>query len=468
MDTKLQSVPDITHEPAFFWPTVGRPGMVPLWALMPTPNQPRKHFDPIELFALAETMRGGRQREIITVRALTASELKMHAPARYLIKSGERRWRSAHIAELPAVEIRVKEYENEAEEALDAFMLNENRVGLSDIENARAIADLARLHGWETQAEIGKGIGKDQVWVSQHLALLKLSAKAQEKMNPGKKDQVPYTRQVGVFLSRLSPETQDDFVTRMPEHCQTAGQQINWMTAELKEKGVVLETRTRTPSKLRERLGNMLNHVQTHCDNFLDADDFTRLFDLATPQQKEILLHRLKRTEGQFAALGVRIRQLADPSSRAAIQTPRSVQDVKSAAAEFMARRSAQTLEKPVPQAAPKPAPDIAVHRHEPRPQLPQKQQQSVRVAAPPPAAPPQKTAPLCTPGEAKLRKWKMNGITVSCLNESTGRCGIIVLSPYQYADMWKKRKLEFQIKREQKPEWLPTLEEAIEASQVR
>src|SRR3989344_3049561 len=110
--------------PNFVWPTVGHPGRVPLWALVPTPKQPRLFFDDAELHALAETMKPenqGQQREILTVRELTEEELLQYYPARYMIKSGERRWRAAALAGLEDVEKRGRAYASKKEEKLDTF-----------------------------------------------------------------------------------------------------------------------------------------------------------------------------------------------------------------------------------------------------------------------------------------------------------------------------------------------------------
>src|SRR4029078_12970078 len=96
----------VALSPDFDWPPGGRPGVVPLWALIPTPNQPRQYFDEDELKALAETMKpenGGQQREILTVRALDNEEQLQYDPARYMIKSGERRFRAAHLANLSTI-----------------------------------------------------------------------------------------------------------------------------------------------------------------------------------------------------------------------------------------------------------------------------------------------------------------------------------------------------------------------------
>ena len=128
----------------YFRPKVGHPGRVPLDVLIPDPGQPRKHFNEAELRALAATMRkenGGEQRDIVTVRELTEQERREHpSSVWFVLVGGERRWRAAPLAKLADLEVRVKSYKNRAEIMLDMFMLNENRVGLSDIENANYLA----------------------------------------------------------------------------------------------------------------------------------------------------------------------------------------------------------------------------------------------------------------------------------------------------------------------------------------
>src|SRR3989344_2366030 len=301
MDTRTEAGSDITKEPGFFWPTLGKPGLVPLWALIPTPNQPRKHFDKDGLKILADTMGGGKQREIIPARELTPAEKKEYAPARYMIKSGERRWRSADLAELPGVEIRVKEYESEAEEALDTFMLNENRIGLSDIENARYLLHLMKLHGWKTQQQVADGIGKDQAWVAQHMALLKCSPKVQARMEPSVDEEKRFVRSVGVFLARFTHEEQDRLVSRLPPECTVGARQIAWMTADLKEQGVVLETRQRSPAEIQRRLNNLSKRINAEAENLLTASDFGKLFNYTSPEIRHRVLHTLRTA---YATLG--------------------------------------------------------------------------------------------------------------------------------------------------------------------
>jgi ParB/RepB/Spo0J family partition protein len=438
--------------------------MVPLWALIPTANQPRQHIDSVELAALAETMRSstslfGRQREIITARALTETEQKKYAPARYLIKSGERRWRAASLIELPGVEIRVKEYDSEAEEALDAFMLNENRVGLTDIENARAIAVLARLHGWETQTEIARGIGKDQVWVSQHLALLRLSPKVQARMEPWVPSAARFTRQVGVFLSKLTSTTQDELLEHLPEQCNTGSRQISWMTAELRTKGVTLETRQREPRKIRNRLGNLFDRLYDESDNFLTSQDFSKLFHFVLPEQRTILLHKLHRSEKRFADLAAQVRELADPATKP-VSGERPMQDAKKIAESFVAHRQAHapasesSRRVDVPRATSAQVKQPVLHRTIANPHI------ISSVTDPPPAVQPKNVEVKRTPEEERMLSWA-RGITVECMDDKFGRCTLNVLTPYQYISMWDKKKLGFQVEKKPKPAHLPSREQA-------
>ena len=137
-----------TEHDAQVWPTVGEYGIVPISSIVESPYNPRKHFDDEETAEIAESIKKGGQREIATVRELSDDEIATEYPGkRYMLSSGARRFRGATRAGEQWFEIRVKRYVSRASEKLDAFMLNEDRKGLSDIENAWAIADLMKEHG---------------------------------------------------------------------------------------------------------------------------------------------------------------------------------------------------------------------------------------------------------------------------------------------------------------------------------
>jgi ParB/RepB/Spo0J family partition protein len=281
----------------FVWPTVGHPGMAPIESMMGDPEQPRKDFNPIELEELAATMRaehGGKQREIITVRAATKEEMLAHPGKRYRIRSGERRWRAAKLVGMPMLEIRVKCYESFAEELLDMWMLNENRKNLSDIENADFLEKLIQEWGWKTQEETAKKIGKDQGWVWQHMSLLKLSPKARALMSPTLAPIDRLKREIGVFMARLSRETQDDFAERMPRGRTSAKTQILWMQEQLKGTSEEVQPVKHRPSVLRQVIGYFADQVERRTTQLAAFDGFERLFENTNPDQVNDLVGKIK------------------------------------------------------------------------------------------------------------------------------------------------------------------------------
>jgi ParB family chromosome partitioning protein len=59
---------------------------IPLTQVMPNPDQPRKHFDPVKLRELAESIREHGLSQAITVRPVPKGQ--------FMIVMGERRWRA--------------------------------------------------------------------------------------------------------------------------------------------------------------------------------------------------------------------------------------------------------------------------------------------------------------------------------------------------------------------------------------
>ncbi|TIR99112.1 MAG: ParB/RepB/Spo0J family partition protein, partial [Mesorhizobium sp.] len=58
---------------------------IPLNLVIPNPDQPRKHFDPVKLRELAESIRERGLIQAITVRPVDG---------KFMIVGGERRWRA--------------------------------------------------------------------------------------------------------------------------------------------------------------------------------------------------------------------------------------------------------------------------------------------------------------------------------------------------------------------------------------
>jgi|GEM_PF-2336504 len=453
--------PSQPGDAGFFWPTVGRPGRVPLWALAPDPEQPRKHFDPDELHALAETMKPGEgeQREIATVRDLTEEEMDSgrFAQARYLIKSGERRWRAAQIAGLTDLEIRVKEYATKGDEMLDTWMLNGYRVGLSDIEDAYAIANIAREKRWVTQTEIADGIHRDQVWVSQRLALLKTTPAVQARLFPGEKQ---LTLLTGILFSRLAADKQDEYIATMPPDCKTGSSQMNWVMRRIREDDVQLMTRTRQPSRMREILTNVLRAVDTRLETLMLAEDFQNLFVNATSEQRTILIGHVQKTIESFQNFARHVESLTSRTDMLELKTqPRQSPARNVDAAPPPPRQAPKAVEVRTP----------PVYR---APTAPARYEPPVRQPATLPAPRPKDPGTVQVTGTrasapAVVRsgrpEWKNGTVKVKRWYEGPKEFRIDIPDLRDYIKLWDEGALEFQRTGASKPDDIPHRDEVAE-----
>ncbi len=153
----------------------GSPRELPIEAIEPNPEQPRKHFDPTRLQELAESIKtqGIIQPIVVTTIPDRGPDLPRHR-----ILAGERRWRAAQLAGLHTVPVVVRDTP-EAERLELALVENLQRADLDPIEEARAYDALLELHGY-TQAELASRVGKERSTVTNAMRLLKLPDKVQD------------------------------------------------------------------------------------------------------------------------------------------------------------------------------------------------------------------------------------------------------------------------------------------------
>lgn len=307
------------------WPKVGQSGIVPIDSCVPNPNNARKHFDDDELLELAESIKKGSQREVATVRELWDHEKSHYPHARYMIVSGERRWRASRIAGETTYDIRVKAYKDLAAEGLEGFMLNESRVGLSDLEMAWEIDRLAKLHGWETHAEIALNLNKKNSGViTQILSLLKLSPKVQARMHPSVRIDDRLRKQVGVWLSGKPHDVQDDLITRLPPQLKAAAHQISWLDNQLRLQGIVPQKRERDPVDMREMLQMFSRTMQHKADDLREAPGFDRLFENTSDREAQNLARELRVAHSAFGTIVARVEELSRAQKRQTMLVPRA------------------------------------------------------------------------------------------------------------------------------------------------
>jgi ParB family chromosome partitioning protein len=135
--------------------------LVPLSAVTPNPDQPRKHFAADALSDLAASIKARGLLQPIVVRRM---------PDGYRLLAGERRFRAAGLAGLDRVPALIRDGDDDLEIAL---IENLQREDLSPLEEAEALALLIERHGY-SHREVADLLGKSRPYVSNTLALNKL------------------------------------------------------------------------------------------------------------------------------------------------------------------------------------------------------------------------------------------------------------------------------------------------------
>jgi ParB family chromosome partitioning protein len=146
---------------------------LPVDAIDPNPEQPRRVFEPAELERLAGSIRRHGILQPVVVR---------RAGERYELVVGERRWRAARAAGLDTIPAVIADIA--AAERLEvALVENVQRRDLNPVELALAFRALADAGA--TQDEIGAKVGLDRSSVANHLRLLELSRDLQQDLESG-------------------------------------------------------------------------------------------------------------------------------------------------------------------------------------------------------------------------------------------------------------------------------------------
>lgn len=150
------------------------PRELPIDAIDPNPEQPRRRFDAERLRELADSIRRDGVLQPVVVR---------RAGERFELIMGERRWRAAQQAGLGTIPAVVSDVEDRQLLEL-AIVENVQRQDLNPIELAHAYRALAETGA--TQEEIGRRVSKDRSSIANHLRLLDLSREIQEDVETGR------------------------------------------------------------------------------------------------------------------------------------------------------------------------------------------------------------------------------------------------------------------------------------------
>lgn len=151
---------------------------LPIEALRPNPNQPRKTFDDAELDALTESIRVKGVIQPLIVRPDPSLE------GGYQIVAGERRWRAAQRAQLHSLPVVIRAFDDR--EVLEiAILENVQRADLNPIEEAGGYARLVEQFG-HTQEQLASAMGKSRSHIANALRLLGLPEAVQSMLSDGR------------------------------------------------------------------------------------------------------------------------------------------------------------------------------------------------------------------------------------------------------------------------------------------
>ena len=142
---------------------------VEIASVVPNPKQPRTHFDEQALGELAESIR--------TLGVIQPLTFNKEDDGKYIIISGERRWRASQLAGLETVPVYIREADDQ--HVLEMSIVeNIQRQDLNAIEVALSLQRLVDECSL-TQDSLGERIGKNRSTVANYMRLLKLPVEIQ-------------------------------------------------------------------------------------------------------------------------------------------------------------------------------------------------------------------------------------------------------------------------------------------------
>lgn len=151
---------------------------IALSKIQPNPDQPRSVFEEEALEELATSI-----RSLGVIQPITLKEISRD---KYMIISGERRYRASLMAGLEQIPAYIKTAEDENVMEM-ALIENIQREDLNSIEIALAYQKLIDLYGL-TQERLSERVGKKRATIANYLRLLKLPAEVQMGLKDKKID----------------------------------------------------------------------------------------------------------------------------------------------------------------------------------------------------------------------------------------------------------------------------------------
>jgi ParB/RepB/Spo0J family partition protein len=178
---------------------------VPLDAITPSPLNPRREFAKADLAELAASIRENGVLQPILLRPAAGAD-------RYELVAGERRWRAAREAGLPAIPAVVREIPDDQVLRL-ALLENLQRKDLHPVEEADALAALHK--DGMAVGDLAAKLGKHPHYVYARMKLADLSPAARKPYRAGR-----ITHAAALLVARLPNDRDRDAAARyIAERC---------------------------------------------------------------------------------------------------------------------------------------------------------------------------------------------------------------------------------------------------------
>ncbi len=176
-DTRPQLAPVASQRDAGRRP-LRKVGSVEIGRVFPDPHQPRADFGDDALDRLSASIR--QKGQLLPIHVRWSPE-----PEKWVIVSGERRWRATRQAGLPTIDCFFHEETLSPSEILEQQLVeNLLREDLKPVEQAKAFASLMELNGWNGK-QVAAALRIPASTVSRALGLLRLPDDIQRQVDAG-------------------------------------------------------------------------------------------------------------------------------------------------------------------------------------------------------------------------------------------------------------------------------------------
>ncbi|MGC8201248.1 ParB/RepB/Spo0J family partition protein [Aliiroseovarius sp. PTFE2010] len=150
---------------------------LPIEAIAPNPDQPRRQFNEADLRDLSESIKEKGVIQPLIVRPAPRNG------GQYQIVAGERRWRASQLAQLHELPVIVRDY-TDVEVLEIAIIENIQRADLNPVEEATGYRQLMDRFG-HTQEKLAEALGKSRPHIANLLRLLTLPDEVLDLLKSG-------------------------------------------------------------------------------------------------------------------------------------------------------------------------------------------------------------------------------------------------------------------------------------------